>query len=240
MLFLTHVCSTGQAAFAGPLVTANNCAMFTMNHCQLLPGSTGAQLGPTIAQAVVIGNSLEDGTISNTVPSGQYVVGTNLITASVPSGVLAVAGAGQVVLSWNASVQATNYNVQRSTASGGPYTPVGKPSAAAYIDNNVTNGVTYYYVISALRPTGQSGNSSQVSALPQQPGIDLTLAPGGGQVNLTWPGWGHNYILYVTTNLSLAASWAPVTNSAQSNNGSFNLSLPATNYGQEFFQLGPP
>jgi hypothetical protein len=228
------------AAYAAPLVYANNCAMFTMNYCQVLPGSTGVQLGPSITQAIVVGNSLEDGTISNLVPAGQYVVGTNLITASPPSGLAAVAEAGAVLLTWNASVQATSYNVQRSLVSGGPYTTVASPSGTAYTNTGLTNGVTYYYVVSAIRPSGPSGNSSQVSATPAALEVDFSYSPAASQLNLAWPAWASNYILYMTTNLSAPAAGAPVTNAPQSNNGAFNLSLPTTNQGQEFFQLGPP
>jgi len=228
------------AAVAAPLVTANNCTTFTLNHCQFLPGSTGVQLDAGLARAIVIGNSFEDGGISNLMTSGKYVIGTNLITASAPSGLVAMAGSDQVTLSWGIAVEATNYNVERSLNSGGSYTTVASPSAAAYTDTGLTNGVTYYYVVSALRPSGQSANSSQASATPQAPDLGVSLVPGGSQLILSWPGWATNFSLYMTTNLSHPATWLAVTNAVQSNNGVFNLSLPVTNSGHEFFQLGPP
>src|ERR1019366_201038 len=100
-------------------------------------------------------------------------------------------GNGQVGLSWSASSGATSYNVKRSTTSGGAYTTIGSPATASYTDTGLTNGTTYYYVVSAVNTAGQSANSSQVSATPQ-PAIpptptNLTAATAGnGQVGLSW------------------------------------------------------
>jgi hypothetical protein len=228
------------AAVAAPLVTANNLTTLTLNHCQFLPGSTGLQLGAGVFRAIVIGNSFEDGGISNLMTSGQFIIGTNLITASAPSGLEAVAGSGQVALNWEIAVEATSYNVKRSLTNGGPYTTVASPAGLAYTDTGLTNGTAYYYVVSALRPAGQSANSSQVSATPQALDLGVSLYPGGNQLTLSWPGWASSFTLYMTTNLSQPVVWLPVTNAVQSNNGVFNLILPTTNGGQEFFQLGPP
>ena len=85
---------------------------------------------------------------------------------SAPTGVTAIAGNAQVTLTWNASSGASSYKVSRSTANGGPYTSVGNPSVASYTDTAVTNGVAYYYVVSASNSYGVSANSSQVVATP--------------------------------------------------------------------------
>jgi hypothetical protein len=228
------------AAVAAPLVVASNCTAFTLNHCQFRPGSTGLQLGGSIGQAVVIGNSFEDGGISNYITTGTYVIGTNLITASAPTGLTAVPGSTQVTLSWNASVLATSYNLQRSLINGGPYTTIATPTGTNYINTSLTNGVTYYYVVSAVRSSGQSADSSQASATPAAPGMTASYNAGAGQLTLSWPGWATNFSLLMTTNLTSRSIWLPVTNPAQSNNGFFNLTLPVSNNPYEFFELGPP
>ena len=56
--------------------------------------------------------------------------------------------------------------MKRGTASGGPYTKVANPSAPSDQDTGLTNGTTYYYVVSAVNSAGESANSSQVSAVP--------------------------------------------------------------------------
>ena len=88
---------------------------------------------------------------------------------SAPTGVTATAGNQQVSLSWNASAGATSYNVKRGTASGGPYTTVSSPTTTSYTDTGLTNGTTYYYVVTAVNAAGESGNSNQASATPAPP-----------------------------------------------------------------------
>jgi hypothetical protein len=103
--------------------------------------------------------------------------------------VTATPGNAQVSLSWNASAGATSYNVKRGTASGGPYTTVSSPTATNYTDTNVTNGTTYYYVVSAVNANGESANSSEVSATPLAPPAaptNLTATAGNQQVSLSW------------------------------------------------------
>src|SRR5277367_1718200 len=84
-----------------------------------------------------------------------------------PAGLAATPGNAQVSLSWNASTGAASYNVKRSTTNGGPYgTAVASPTTTNYTDATVTNGTTYYYVVSAVNTAGQGGNSAQASATP--------------------------------------------------------------------------
>ena len=84
-----------------------------------------------------------------------------------PTGLTATPGNTQVALSWTASAGATSYNVKRATVSGGPYTIIAGSNSTSYTDTGLTNGTTYYYVVTAVNSIGESGNSSQVSATPQ-------------------------------------------------------------------------
>jgi len=91
---------------------------------------------------------------------------------AVPSGVSATAGDTIVSLDWNnnSEVDFNGYNVYRSTTSGGPYTRLNGAllTSSDYIDNSVTNGTIYYYVVTAVDTSlNESANSSQVSARPQ-------------------------------------------------------------------------
>ena len=111
---------------------------------------------------------------------------------AIPSGVQATAGNAQAALSWAASTGAASYNVKRSTASGGPYTTVSSPTTTSFTDTGLTNGTTYYYVVSAVNSAGESGNSSQVSAKPVAPQAapatpsGLQATAGNAQVSLSW------------------------------------------------------
>ena len=112
---------------------------------------------------------------------------------AAPSGLAALAGNQQVVLTWNASSGATSYQVKRGTTSGGPYTLVGSATAANYTDTAVTADTTYYYVVTAVNVAGESANSNEATATPIGPVAGAPAAPtgvtavaGNQQVALTW------------------------------------------------------
>ena len=85
---------------------------------------------------------------------------------SAPTGLDATAGDQQVVVSWNSSAGATGYHVKRATASAGPYLQVAAPNGTTATDTGLINGTTYFYVVSAVNPAGESANSSPASATP--------------------------------------------------------------------------
>jgi phosphatidylinositol-3-phosphatase len=107
-----------------------------------------------------------------------------------PSGVSATAGNAQVTLAWNVVSGASTYNVKRGAAAGGPYGTVATVSTNAYTDTGLTDGTTYYYVISAVNVAGEGPNSAEVNATPQ-PSLppaptNLQATGGNAQVSLTW------------------------------------------------------
>jgi parallel beta-helix repeat protein len=92
---------------------------------------------------------------------------------SAPTGLVATAGDSSVALDWadNTEGDLAGYNVYRSTTSGsyGAALITGL-TASSYTDNTVTNGTTYYYVVTAVdTSSNESAYSSEVSALPQAP-----------------------------------------------------------------------
>jgi fibronectin type 3 domain-containing protein len=111
---------------------------------------------------------------------------------AIPTGLTATASNGQVNLAWSASASATSYNVKRSTTTGGPYTKISSPATTNFTDTGLTNGTTYFYVVSAVNATGESANSAQASATPVAPTqapatpTGLTANAGNAQVLLTW------------------------------------------------------
>jgi autotransporter-associated beta strand protein len=83
-----------------------------------------------------------------------------------PTPMTAVPGNAQIFVDWGDSVGATNYVLQRSTTSGGPYTTIVSTNISSYLDTTVANGTTYYYVVYAVGPNGSSPLSAQTSATP--------------------------------------------------------------------------
>src|SRR5262249_55491864 len=92
-------------------------------------------------------------------------------TPSAPAGLSATAGNATVTLSWTASSGATSYNVKRTTTSGGPYTQLATSTSPSYTDATVSNGTTYYYVVSVIVSGSESANSAEASAAPAAPPV---------------------------------------------------------------------
>jgi hypothetical protein len=109
---------------------------------------------------------------------------------TAPSALAAAAENQQVSLTWTASSGATSYHVKQAITSGGPYTQVGSATAPSYTDTGLTNGAKYFYVVSALKASGESANSSEASGTPALPvpALPTVLAATAGnqQVSLTW------------------------------------------------------
>ena len=112
-----------------------------------------------------------------------------------PENLAATAGYGKVFLTWTASASpgVTNYNIKRATSSGGPYTNniIGSSTTTTYTDTNgISDGVTYYYVVSAVSSTvGEGPNSLEASATPMLspvPGNLFVTNHNFGPVLLTW------------------------------------------------------
>ena len=98
---------------------------------------------------------------------------------------------GSVGLSWTYDPNATDYIVQRSVWSGGPYTVLTSlAQSPSFTDSGVSNATTYYYVVGASNITGVSKNSTEASVnisvtLPPQLS-GLVALPGPEQATLSW------------------------------------------------------
>jgi hypothetical protein len=112
-----------------------------------------------------------------TPPTQPYNLVPNATTLSVTAGDM------QASLLWSAVDNAANYNVYRSTTSGGPYTKIATGvTGTTYNDTDVINGTTYYYVVTAVNSSGtESAYSNEVSATPKATGkalLRITMTNG--------------------------------------------------------------
>ena len=131
-------------------------------------------------------------------PTNLTAIGTNLL----------------INLNWNAAPGATSYNLKRGTDNGGPYPTVyGGLPATNYADAAVTNGVTYYYVVTAVAGA-ESANSLQAGAtpLPSLTPTNILVQPGVGQLQLSWPQDHQGWRLQLQTN-TLGTNWTTVPGS---------------------------
>lgn len=94
----------------------------------------------------------------------------DVVPPAAPAGLVATGANHGVLLDWadNTEPDLASYTVKRSDTAGGPYAPIAEGvGRSAYSDNAVTNGTTYYYVVTAVDTSGnESDDSNEVSATP--------------------------------------------------------------------------
>jgi PKD repeat protein len=162
--FPTGITSGG---FSPSSISGSGSSTLTMN--------TTTSTAPYALSLTVTGTS---GTITHTGST------TLLVNLAAPASLTATPNSsGQIALSWPASVAATNYHLKRSLVSGGPYVTVACTSSTSYTDSAVTNGITYYYVVSAAYSAnpnagGESADSGEASAMAQaSPSFSIAASP---------------------------------------------------------------
>ncbi len=79
------------------------------------------------------------------------------------------AKSGKVSLYWSPAPDADAYNVYRGASAGGPFELIAgghQTDYATYLDEGLTNGTTYYFVVTVLADGLESSDSNTASATP--------------------------------------------------------------------------
>jgi fibronectin type 3 domain-containing protein len=113
-------------------------------------------------------------------------------TPMAPSGVTATPGESQATIAWTAVPDATSYNIYWSTTSG--VTPANGTAITGAtnpynLTTGLTDGTTYYFVVTAVNSNnsgGESAASSQVSCTPGPVPTGVVVTPGDGQATIVW------------------------------------------------------
>ena len=130
---------------------------------------SGLTNGATYYYRVTSVNAIGEGTASS-----EVTVSPHTLPPPTPINVTATAGDGQVGLSWTAASDASSYNIYRSTDDGDEVLYQQGVLGTSFNDTGVTNGVAYFYQVSAANGVGESNLSLEVSATPLPP---LPAAP---------------------------------------------------------------
>lgn len=151
--------------------------------------------------ADVTGTTYRDGLVTNGISYSYYVTAydsngnessasTTVMATPVemppdpPTGLTASGGDGEVLLTWDA-VEGYSYRVLRD----GVEVAIGL-TTGEYLDQGLTNGVTYTYEVITVSQSGLESSPASVSATPQE--VPITQAPSltanavGSAVDLSW------------------------------------------------------
>jgi fibronectin type 3 domain-containing protein len=152
-------------------VTVNVASIGALGTYNLITGASGISAG-----SFQLGTAPAGYTYALSASNGTLSLAVSVPPA--PTGVTATAGTGEVALSWNPSIGATSYDLQRTRTSGSGYALIASVvSGTTYTDSAVTNETTYYYVVSGSNAGGEGPNSSEVSAKPYIPIAPSELYP---------------------------------------------------------------
>ncbi len=146
--------------------------------------ATGASETPSVTQSS--GNHSLIGFVANIAPN---------IAPAAPTGLAASPAIRMIMLNWNNNTEfdLAGYNAYRSITSGGGYVKLNDSllTSSDYNDTNVSDGTTYYYVVTGVDTMGlESVNSGEASA--------ATMGGTGAVVREWWsdmPGDGVDSLL---------------------------------------------
>jgi beta-glucanase (GH16 family) len=183
----THWTAVGQRRFN---VTINATQVLTNFDIIAVAGSTNkatiqefnavASAGQIVIQYTTITDNARSGGIEILLPQ-----------PGSPAGLTAVASNSQVALKWNA-LPGASYNLKRALTAGGPYNPLASGlSTTNYTDAAVTNGVSYFYTVSAAILGCEGTNSVEVNATPA---CSPPPTPTAGNNSPLWAGMTLNLI----------------------------------------------
>lgn len=105
-----------------------------------------------------------------------------------PTGLSLTPGDGTISVAWSPVADALSYNIRWSNISGltsANSTQV-LDAANPYTLTGLTNGTTYYVVVTAVNAAGQSLPSAVASATPEPVPTGVTAIPGNGQMIIAW------------------------------------------------------
>jgi fibronectin type 3 domain-containing protein len=161
--------------------------------------STTAGKGPSLD--VVDPSSFPDLNTSANWRASAVANGTpgadDTVPTAAPTGLSAISGPEQVMLTWNPVPGAAAYNIYRATTAGAegmaPY--LAGQAASTFTDSGLTDGKAYYYTVTAVDFGGESPATGEMSATPAAPTVAAptysqnggTIAPGF-KLTMTNPG----------------------------------------------------
>ncbi len=162
--------------------TGNFVKVGAVNASELQFNDTSAPKGVKVDYYVVAVNWMGESKKSNMVTSLAYGA------PDAPTDVKEIDGSGSVTITWkapqnNGGSSITSYRIYRKAPSK-DFTLAGEANgnSTKFVDNKITNGVEYVYVVSAVNKFGEGTKSEQVTAHP----ADIILNLGGQPYSMSY------------------------------------------------------
>ncbi len=163
----------------------------------------------------------------------------------LPTGVTATPDHNNNVISWTPDADATSYNIYWlnstgvTTATGNIITNASTP----YPHSNLTSGLDYFYIVTAVGLTVEGPASAEVSSMPISPPANVIAAAGNEQNVITWtnvPGATSYNISWnttgsVTVGENVLTETSPYIHSGRTNNTKYYYIVTAVNNTEESF-----
>lgn len=128
----------------------------------------------TVKTVAVVATTAGDAEASDTVAAATTKTGA--ASLATPLNLTATAGDAVVQLEWDAVEGATGYKLSRSLTGTDAWEEIAMPATVTYLDEDVTNGTTYYYRVIANAETIESAPSNVAHATPHGVGyLDLAI-----------------------------------------------------------------
>ena len=116
----------------------------------------------------------------------------------IPSGVYTITGDGYVEVCWSEvrTDDLDGYRIYRSQRENGTYWRIGRSTDDYYLDEDVENGVTYYYAVASYDLDGNESDLSYetVHDTPRPEGRDLVIYDEDARAGVDFSGYYHHIV----------------------------------------------
>jgi len=184
---------TGYKVFRG---TSSGGESYLITVTGLSYTNTGLTNGQTYYYQVCAVSAVGDGPNSNEVSATPFLSNT---VPTAPQNLVAVAGDRLTNLSWQVPMSdggspITNYRIYRGTSSGNEVLLIQIGNTLSYTDSSLTNGIEYYYEVSAVNVIGEGAKSNEESAIPTSviylPHAPILIIGNANFTNASGVTWG--------------------------------------------------
>ena len=225
----------------------------TTSGVTIATGTKIANVSSTYTHAGLSANTTYYYIVTAVNSSGESIVSsqvsaTSLAVPSTPTGVSALGGANQTVVSWSAVNSATSYNIYWSTLNGVTKANGSKIAnvSSNFVHTGLSANTTYYYIVTAVNSSGESSPSTQVSVTTAttsgtQPTAPVGVLASGGtnQVTITWNPvsgatsyniyWANSSHVMIGMSAKLTGVTSPYHNSSLAANTTYYYAVTALN-----------